>query len=187
MKRREERGENRKKNVIGNRKESRLVEPAPQVVGGDGWVNIFSKFTGKVARRGIIADSEFVEIGRRAISELHLAPAVKRHAADLGSSLPQKCRQMTNLMEDVIGNIVLAKMWHHGLQLALVPAFGNASSDVERVAGDSEEVLSLVDVTEKVGVREDAHFRRSPGTSFTLGIPDKWCGIVVGTRSVMMV
>lgn len=89
-------------------------------------------------------------------------------------------------MEYIIGNIISAKVRHHRLELALVPAGGNTGSDIESVTGNGEEILTLTSAIRDV-VLESTLFSGDASISLTIRVPCQWCSVMIGTCSVVMI
>lgn len=93
---------------------------------------------------------------------------------------------MTDLLEDVIRNVVLSKVRQHGLELALVPALGDTGSHVEVVTRYSEKVLAFVDTVGKV-VGEGAVLSYHLGVGLAVVTPGKCVSVVVSPGLVVVV
>lgn len=73
----------------------------------------------------------------------HVGSAIYRDAPNAGSALPEYLRKVTDIVEDIIGDVGLAEIWQHCLELALIPALSDASRNVEVITGDGEQILAL--------------------------------------------
>jgi hypothetical protein len=164
--------------------EGRLISPAAEL-GGDGCRNVLGVLAAHVASRSVVTDGVLVHRRGRAADD-HVAAAVNGDASDTGSGLPDQLRQVTHTVKNVLGNVLLAEIWHHRRQLALVPAVGDARGNVEGVARDSEEVLAL---TSSLGdeVRKSAFLGRNESVVLAGFTPGQWLGAVVCASSVVVV
>jgi hypothetical protein len=138
-----------------------------------------------IAWRRVVADRVLVQVGRLAANS-HSGATINGDAANLGGALPEYLREVTDVVENIIGNVGSTKVWQHGLELALVPALGDTSSDIENIARGSEEVLSLV------GSRRDIMLKLASVGSLGSGlsnriVPNQSTSAVVGAGSVVVV
>jgi len=93
---------------------------------------------------------------------------------------------MTNIVEDSVGDVRLSKVVQHWWELALVPALGDGSSDVEVSPRCGEEVLALADTRRDV-MFKSASVGANSGSLSNGIIPDQWTSTMVGTSSVVVV
>lgn len=137
-----------------------------------------------IACRCIVADGVLVQGGRGAAYD-HSVATVNGDAANLGGALPDDLCKMTDIVEDIVGDVCLAEVRQHGRELALVPTLSNAGSNIERVARNGEKVLSLTGSVRDV-MLEPASLGSKGGGLSTSVIPDQRSSVVVGTGTVVM-
>lgn len=165
--------------------ERRLVRPAAQVGSGYRSGDIFGVLATYVASGAIVADGVLVH-GRRLASDNHVAAAVNGNAPDLGRAFPNQLGEMTDAVEDIVGNVVLAEVWHHCRELALVPTLRDTGSNVERIPGNSEQVLALTSTLRNV-VLKGTLLGSDASIGFTVGVPGQRLSIMIGTSGVVVV
>lgn len=92
---------------------------------------------------------------------------------------------MTDVVENIVIKTELAEMGQHGLELALVPALSDTSSDIENGTRSREKVLALAGairdvVCEITGVGGDS------GSVSNGSIPHQRLSTMVGAGLVVM-
>jgi hypothetical protein len=162
-----------------------LVGPAAEIGGGDGRTNVISVFIANIASGGVVADSVLVQLRKLAIDH-HSITAIEWDAADAGRIFPDQLCQMTNLVKNIIREVGLAIMSHHGSKLALVPALCNGGSDVENCARNGEEVLAFEDAIRNV-VLESATLGGNASVGLAIIAPCQRPSTVVSASGIMMI
>lgn len=130
-----------------------LVKPAAQVGSGDGLADVVAVFSCVVAGLGVVAHGILVHVGSGSICQFHLSAAVVGDTTNLGGLLPEHCGKMSDAVENTLRDVGRTPVRGHSLELALVPAFGDTSSHIERVAGDGEEILALASTIRNVVIK----------------------------------